>query len=112
MSSKSPLRTLVEILSGAVNRIESQYEAAGLEMPSLDTPFDSVNLASTLLSHPDVIAQASLVVAAAEQLAVAVRPPRMVILENILAVSSILHRQAIKKCRQFTVSQDILPLCS
>lgn len=87
MSTKSPLRTLVDILSDAVNHIESQYAAAGLKMPSLDAAFDSANLACTFLSHPDVIEQASVVVAAAEQLAVSVRPPRMVILENVLAVS-------------------------
>lgn len=81
------LRTLIDILSAAVGKIEDQYAAAGLELPSLNDPFDMSKPGDAMLFSPDVARQASVVVAAAEQLSVTVRPPQFVLLESTLSVS-------------------------
>jgi hypothetical protein len=85
--AKSPLRALVDILSDAVDRIDSQYAAENVPFPTLDVPFEPTHPGNALLTHELVVQQAKIVVAAAEQLTALVRDPTSVLLDLVLGVS-------------------------
>ena len=82
----SPLRRLVNILSDAVTRIDEKYTSANLEFPTLDKPFHQEDRAWQLLSDPDVVPLASVIVAAADQLIVSARPPAQAVLDMAQSV--------------------------
>jgi hypothetical protein len=86
--SKSPLRVLADILSDAVDRIDSQYSAANLSFPTLDDPFDPEQPADILLGHQAVVEQAKIVVGVADQLCAMVTNPSSGLMEVGMAVSS------------------------
>ena len=102
MGKQSPIRLLAEQILSAVSRIEDQFEAAGLDFPSLADPFNPQDPTTALLFSPEVSANSALICGAAEQLLVSVRPPPFVVLENTLAVSD-LGRQG--RCRDLHCSQ-------
>jgi hypothetical protein len=89
MGKQSPIRLLAETILNAVSRIEHQFEAAGLEFPSLTDPFNPLDPTTALLFNPEVAANGALICGAAEQLLVSVRPPPLVVMENAIAVSAI-----------------------
>ena len=89
MGKQSPIRILAETILYAVSRIEDQFEAAGLEFPSLTDPFDPLDPTTALLFSPEVATNGALICGAAEQLLVSVRPPPLVMTENAIAVSDI-----------------------
>ena len=89
MGKQSPIRLLAEQILSAVSRIEDQFEAAGLEFPSLADPFNPLDPTTALLFSPEVAANSALICGAAEQLVVSVRPPSLIVLENTLAVSDL-----------------------
>jgi len=70
-----PLRHLVNVLSDAVTRIDKIYASANLEFPTFERSFYEKDPAILLLSDPDVVPLASVVVAAADQLIVSARLP-------------------------------------
>ena len=80
-ANMSPLRNLVNILSDAVTQIDQRYASANLKFPALDRPFREEDSARSLLSSPDVIPLASVIVAAADQLIASVRPPARIVLD-------------------------------
>ena len=82
----SPLRHLVNILSDAVTRIDEKYASANLEFPMVDKPFHEKDPACLLLSDPDVVPFASVIVAAADQLIASARPPVQAILDMAQSV--------------------------
>jgi hypothetical protein len=87
--AKSPLRALVDVLSSAVDRIDSHYADANLPFPTLDVPFEPAHPSSALITDGLIVQQARIVVAAAEQLSVLVRDPTSVLLDLVLGVRSI-----------------------
>lgn len=89
MAKQSPLRLLAETILSAVSHIDAQFEAAGLEFPSLNEPFNPFDPTTGLLFHPEVSTNGAVIIAAAEQLLVSVRPPPLVVLENAIAVSGL-----------------------
>jgi hypothetical protein len=89
--AKSPLRAIVDILSNAVDRIDSQYSAANLRFPTLDDPFNPNGPADVLLGRPSVVEQAKLIVACAEQLCAMVTNPSSGLMEVGMAVSVVDH---------------------
>lgn len=86
-TTKSTLRLLATLISDAVDQIESDYSSAGLEFPSLDDPFDPTQASNNLLFSSKISQQAAIIVGAAEQLSVTVRPPQNVIFETAFGVS-------------------------
>jgi len=82
----SPLRHLVNILSDAVTRIDEKYASANLEFPTLDRPFNEEDPAWQLLSDHNLAPLASIVVAAADQLVVSVRPPAVAVVDMAQSV--------------------------
>ena len=82
----SPLRSLVDILSDAVARIEEKYAYANLEFPALDKPFDGKDPACRVLSDPDVVPLSSVIVAAADQLIASARHPMQAVLDMAQSV--------------------------
>ena len=85
----SPFRHLVNILSDAVTRIDEKYASANLEFPTLDKPFQEEDPGCKLLSDPDIVPLASVIVAAADQLIVSVRPPAQAILDMAQSVRTL-----------------------
>jgi len=83
----SPLRHLVNILSDAVARIDEKYASENLKFPTLDKPFHQEDPAWKLLSDPDVVPLASVIVAAADQLIVSARPPAQAVFDLAQSVS-------------------------
>jgi len=83
----SPLRYLVNILSNAVTRIDEKYASENLEFPTLDKSFHQEDPAWQLLSDPDIVPLASVIVAAADQLIVSARPPAQTVLDLAQSVS-------------------------
>jgi hypothetical protein len=81
------LRTLVDVLSNAVSRIEEHYASVGLDLPAIPEPFDITQPSNATLFDQNIAQHASIVVAAAEQLSVFVRPPQFVVIESALSVS-------------------------
>ena len=77
----SPLRHLVDVLSVAVTQIDEKYASDNLEFPKLNKPFDESDPACLLLSDPDVVHLASVIVAAADQLIVSARHPFQALLD-------------------------------
>ncbi|EIN06883.1 O-methyltransferase [Punctularia strigosozonata HHB-11173 SS5] len=68
-------------MSKAVDALEAEYEAASLEPPSLDQPFDPTNAAEALTVSPKVVESSLLIVAAAHQLAASVRLPGIAVMD-------------------------------
>jgi hypothetical protein len=87
--AKSPLRALVDILSNAVDRIDSQYAAENLPFPTLEIPFEPAHPSDALITHELVVQQASIAIAAAEQLCTLVRDPMSVLTDIGFGVSSV-----------------------
>ena len=77
----SPLRHLVNILSDAVTRIDEKYASENLQFPTLDKSFHQEDPAWQLLSDPDIVPLASVIVAAADQLIVSARPPPQAVID-------------------------------
>lgn len=90
MHEKSPLRTLVDLISDAVTKIDEIYSSSGLRFPALDDNFDFKQSVDALLLGPDVSKNVSVVVAAAEQLCVSLKHPGTTVLELATAVSDLL----------------------
>lgn len=84
---KSTLIQLAETILEATSRIDSQFEAAGLKVPSLSEPFNPADPATPLLFHPNVAADVALVSGAAEQLIACIKPPPLSVFELALSVS-------------------------
>jgi hypothetical protein len=87
--SKSTLRQFVDLISEAVDVIEDAYASAGVQFPSLDASFDPNQTSSALLFRPDIAKQAAIIVCAAEELSISVRPSQAVLLETGLGVSGV-----------------------
>jgi len=85
----SPLRHLVNVLSDAVTRIDEIYASASLEFPALEKPFNEKDPACLLLSDPEVIPLASIIVAAADQLIVSARHPIQAVFDMALSVRTL-----------------------
>jgi hypothetical protein len=88
--ANSPLRALVDILSNAVDRIDSQYAAENLQFPTLEVPFEPSRPSNALITHELIVQQAKIVVAAAEQLCALVRDPVSVLMDIGLGVRLII----------------------
>jgi len=85
----SPLRHLVNVLSDAAARIDETYASANLEFSALEKPFYEKDPAILLLSDPDVVPLASVVVAAADQLIVSARHPVQAVLDMARSVRTL-----------------------
>jgi hypothetical protein len=88
--AKSSLRVLADIISDAVDSIDSQYAAANLVFPTLDDSFKLDRPADVLLGHQSVVDQANIIAAAAEQLCVLSKSPSSILSETGMAVSPII----------------------
>jgi hypothetical protein len=82
-----PLRKLANIISDAVDEIETRYSAAGLVSPHLDEPYNPLNPAEVLNTDKDVAHDLSLVVSAATQLASSCKVPAIAVMEHAFSVS-------------------------
>jgi hypothetical protein len=87
--AKSPLRALADIISDAVDRIDSQYAAQNLPFPTLDVPFEPDHPENALITQELIVEHAMIAVAAAEQLCTLVRDPMSVLMDIGLGVSSV-----------------------
>ncbi|KAF7329656.1 hypothetical protein MKEN_00228600 [Mycena kentingensis (nom. inval.)] len=76
MTSPTPLRALLNLMSDAVDTIESTFAAASLTFPALDSPkYDHADPAEVLCGEPAVAKAISEIIAAAAQITAAVRHP-------------------------------------
>ncbi|KAJ6586721.1 O-methyltransferase [Mycena sp. CBHHK59/15] len=82
MESISALRLLSNIIAQAVDTIEGVYADAGVALPALDEPFNPKDPAEAVRQDPDVAAATMNLVAAAAQIAAAVRDPVMSAMSN------------------------------
>ena len=64
----------------------SESVAAGLDFPSLDTPFDPTSPSEALTSHPTVMAAISRIIAAAGQLSASVQTPFLTLCDATMGV--------------------------
>lgn len=79
------LKALHSIIGDAIAALEMRFQAAGLDYPSLDAPYE--NSASQLLSEdPEVIGSTNRIVAAADHLMAAVRSPFSTVVHSGMAV--------------------------
>ena len=109
MSPRSNLHTLIDILPDAAGCIEDQYASAGLELPSLDE-FDPSKPANFILFDPILAQQASVVVAATEQLSVVFMVPQSVhffgkFSARLLATDAILRHAFLTSVTKLLVYQ-------
>ena len=79
------LRKLSDIIVASVDRIEDELRARDLDFPSLDTAYTEKSEAARTI--PEIYKEATLITAAAGQLAAISQPPAVKIIEMARAVS-------------------------
>ncbi|PFH49323.1 hypothetical protein AMATHDRAFT_147951 [Amanita thiersii Skay4041] len=79
----SPLRQLANIISDSVDKIDQICQSAKCDYPSLDAPFNPGSPSEGLALTPEVIQNASLIVAACSQLSSTVNIPALSLYDAI-----------------------------
>ncbi|KAF7358294.1 hypothetical protein MVEN_00878700 [Mycena venus] len=93
MSSIATLRRLAAILTDALDSVDSVYQKAGLNFPSLDEPFDPKNEAEALRQDKAVAAAVNNIMAATAQISATVCDPMRLAVNtsNAMHISSCLN---------------------
>jgi hypothetical protein len=86
--AKSPLCALIDILSNAVDYIDSHYADANLPFPTLDVPFEPAHPSSALITDKLIVQWTRIMVAAAEELSMLVRDLTSILLDLVLSVTN------------------------